>query len=326
MSDESVVYRTVIFVNRKPYCFWDADPKARNLEFINSIDPKYYSFIAVQNSELLQGEEKHYAAMNLKNGYQHSLETFFALFFAAFQAPDCVAGWLSKYQNEELRELVKILLDGGTFKNKFKIFNASIESYSALINKSQFKSPERRLKTIKLFARMWEHFARDFLNEESVQEYNSMKHGMRARMGGFSLSIGIEDAPGVAAPFDSMHAMGGSEFGATFFVPAPMSLDRKPGNFKLRRRSNNWDPDQIARRIELVSLSISNLISFLKHMNGSPIESLLFLRPEEDEVFSAPWSIRSGVSTASFDVDVQVGEENLLSRDQMKDMHRQIYE
>ncbi|HEV7746101.1 MAG TPA: hypothetical protein VGO56_13965 [Pyrinomonadaceae bacterium] len=89
-------------VNETPYCFWDLDVHGKNLEFVNKIDPKYFEHIADLHGELLEADQKQYAAAALRLAYSHGLETLFALLCPAVQAPDCVIGWFLKYRNSEL--------------------------------------------------------------------------------------------------------------------------------------------------------------------------------------------------------------------------------
>jgi hypothetical protein len=39
------------------------------------------------------------------------------------------------------------------------------------------------------FSSLWKHFAEDFLRDGFSEEYNSIKHGFRLRIGGFSLAM-----------------------------------------------------------------------------------------------------------------------------------------
>jgi len=64
------------------------------------------------HSELLEGDQKQYAAATLRIAYSQGLETLFALLCAVVQAPDCVIGWFLKYRNSELFELVRKIREG----------------------------------------------------------------------------------------------------------------------------------------------------------------------------------------------------------------------
>lgn len=41
-----------------------------------------------------------------------------------------------------------------------------------------------------LFSTLWYRFAGDYLNENLIAEYNSLKHGFRINPGGFKLMVG----------------------------------------------------------------------------------------------------------------------------------------
>jgi hypothetical protein len=94
-------------VDETPYCLWDLDIHARNLEFINRIDPRYFEHVANLHGQFLEGEENQYAAVALRIAYSHGLESLFALLCATVQAPDCIVGWLLKYKNVELNEVIR---------------------------------------------------------------------------------------------------------------------------------------------------------------------------------------------------------------------------
>jgi len=55
---------------------------------------------------LLDGEYKIDAAIALRMAYSQGLETLFAFLGAAVQAPDCVVGYLLRYENRDLNSLI----------------------------------------------------------------------------------------------------------------------------------------------------------------------------------------------------------------------------
>ena len=112
----------------------------------------------------------------------------------------------------------------------------------------------------------------------------------------------------------------------SFHVPFKMSENSDPSNLKLKRRSNNWDPHKIANKIVLISISIGNILSFLKILSGVDPASVQFVRPENDNDFSEPWTNRIPVPTASFDIDVSTDDSNLMTKEQMVEVHRKRYE
>jgi len=73
---------------------------------LRSLDADYFTFQGRQFARSLETEDAQRAAVALRSAYSHALETFFALLFAAIQAPDCVPAWLALYQPAELVALV----------------------------------------------------------------------------------------------------------------------------------------------------------------------------------------------------------------------------
>ena len=276
-----------------PYCVWDLEPKRRNLEFIERIDPRYYDYIADINGEALQGETSQYAATSLRIAYCHGLETLFSLLCACIQAPDCVIGWLQKYRPDQLRKLVEAIFNRRTkIHCKLDIQRVTFEELSGLINRFSLKNEEKIERLKGSFSTLWYRFAGDFLNEELIAEYNSLKHGFRINPGGFKLMVGHESTPGVAAPADRMTSLGGSDFGSSFSVTEGIGIEADKKNtthFRLKATSLNWDPECMAAGLRLISISLNNILAFLKLLNGSSSDVRLRY-PCDESNFEIPWS------------------------------------
>lgn len=86
-----------------------------------------------------------------------------------------------------------------------------------MIAYSRFADEKEIQRLQGLFSTLWYRFAGDYLNENLIAEYNSLKHGFRINPGGFKLMVGPESTPGVAAPAERMTSLGSSEFGSSFF-------------------------------------------------------------------------------------------------------------
>ncbi len=306
-------------VNETPYCFWDLDVHGKNLEFINKVDPKYFEHIADLHGGLLEGDEKQYAAAALRVAYSHGLETLFALLCAVVQAPDCVIGWFLKYRNGELFELVRKISDGRTIYSKLKCQRVTWQVIAELVLTNVKTGDAAKDKSIRNnFARLWRRFATDFLNTKQQFEYNSIKHGLRARMGGFYLAMGAEDIPGVPAPPERMHVMGSSEFGSSFFIPERLHDGR---NFTVSHQSLNWSPENFDYALRLISLSISNVIGFLKILYGQPASETNFSWPSDDKVFEEPWLRYSGMTSMGWNSQITEQAITALSKEDILDVY-----
>ena len=66
-------------IDDKAWCLWDWDLAARNLNFLNSIDPTYFDYLARAHVNSIESDtDQHNAALALRMSYSHGLETFFA--------------------------------------------------------------------------------------------------------------------------------------------------------------------------------------------------------------------------------------------------------
>lgn len=311
----SVIQNVRFVVNETPYCMWDLDIHQRNLDFINSIDPRYFEHIAKLHSDSLEGEEKQYAAAALRIAYSHGLESLFALLCASVQAPDCIVGWLLKYQNKELYEVVRKISERERLYSKLRVKPVTwdVVADSVFFN---FKTgdDEKDASIRKNFARLWRHFASDYLKENHANEYNSIKHGLRARMGGFYLAMGLEDVPGVTAPPERMQTMANSVFGSSFYIPERLH-DRH--NFTIRHQGLNWDPINFIYALQYISMSINNVLGSLKILYGISIKEVPFMFSNNDESYEEPWKRQQGLSSLGW--NSQIPEEAItpLSKEEI---------
>lgn len=200
---------SVFAVDETPYCVWEHDLKERNLRFVESIDHGYFEYLAIAHAPNLEGETRQKAAIALRTAYHHALETFFSLLCAFVQAPGCAVGWIQKCQSGQLRSLVRKIQEGRHHLfNRAGLPTITWQVLSETINLFSCEDPSRTLESQRLYAILWSRFAADFLNDYHVKEYNSIKHGFRARAGGFTLAMGVEHEYGVPPPQEEMQIVG----------------------------------------------------------------------------------------------------------------------
>jgi hypothetical protein len=260
--------------------------------------------IADVHGPLLEGENKQHAAMALRAAYTQGLETLFALIASAAQAPDCPVGWMLCYRNDELDEVVKKIHSNKPIMSKFNTDCFTWEILSDIVHPFELGDSEHTSRVKKLFAQTWRRFASDFLDEKSKLEYNSVKHGLRARMGGFKLSFGPQAAPEIPASPEAMIELGGSEFGSTFYHQEKLIDSR---NFRVKSQSLNWNPNRFVFSLILISYSILNVVNYLKYVNSDKEGEFDFYFPktvEDEDVFEKPWEYR--VSTTSFNFNTVI--------------------
>jgi BsuBI/PstI restriction endonuclease HTH domain/BsuBI/PstI restriction endonuclease domain len=163
------------------------------------------------------------------------------------------------------------------------------------------------------FGTAWSRFANDFLSEVTRDEYNSLKHGFRAHLGGYTLMMGLEQTPGVP-DFSAMQVFSRNEFGTTFFIQEPLS--KKLPHFRLRTISVNWHPRAMADSLMLIACSIHNVIQYLKLHNGEPQSKIRFAFPEKPALFDDPWRM-GGADSMSFNEQITPDDIEPFTRDEI---------
>lgn len=275
-------------VDERPYCLWDTNISDRVLKFLDSVDPSYYEYLANTHSQALSGDDSQRAALAIRAAYSQALETLFALICAAIQAPQCVPAWMASYRNQDLKNVVSKIHNNLPIQSLLVQDRLSWETVSAIIHTSLImEDKERESKVKEVFGRLWSHFASDFLDDAFTIEYNSIKHGLRIRPGGFSLAIGAQEKPGIPAPPEKMQLLGKSEFGSSYLTLERIGV--LSHHIRLRHPHRNWNPEDMAWGLHLISLSIFNVLSALKILNGVSAENVKFQWPTDDSIFDEPW-------------------------------------
>lgn len=290
-------------VDETPYACWDWDLKEKNLDFLRGIDAEYFWYVAEMNAEHLEGEAKHRAALAIRLAYSQGLEALFALLCSAIQAPECAVGWMLVYRPSDLRKLVSKINARASVLSRVTRPPVTWDGLAEHVHAHLPYEAEKRRWIQEGFAKLWRRWSRELEDESLSVEYNSVKHGLRARPGGFSLRIGKEKEYAVPPPEEEMKSLGGSVFGTSYFKVE--RIDGSRLNFRPRRESRNWDPGNMLNGLGLMSMSIKNTVSFLRILNGDPSNQCEFGSPDRKEAFDEPW--RRCVGPISFGLDTAIG-------------------
>lgn len=311
---------------KRPRVYWDPDLQGKNLEFLRGISPSYYEHIAESQEPYLSGEDRETclnAAAAVRIAYGQGLETLMALLCATMQAPACVVGWMHQYRNSELQQMVEAVSKGTASPYVLTGFRpTSWETLSrAIYARVQLEDEGKREFLSEGFARLWERFARDFLAETSIQEYNALKHGSRPKMGGFSMAMGLQKEAGV--PAEKFFSLGGSKYGSTFFTAESLALNGL--HARPRRQSVNWMPENLTAGLGMIALSLTNVTAYLRSLSGDDAKDCQFFGPDEAEAFDEPWSKHPGVTSSSF--DLRITGEHIMpwTREEVDAMIREHY-
>ena len=268
----------IVVVNEEPYCFWSTNARGENQEYLCSIDGTYFQSIGnlvIEGFAKEDGSKSHVSTL-LRLTYYHALETFFSHICAMLQAPDCVVGWVQKASNQDIRNVVrKIDEKDNSIKRTLDIKEISWESLARSILQVSDTDEHRVEANIKNFSCFWSRIASEYLRPEAAHEYNAMKHGFRVRSGGFQLLFGREMEPGKPPEMDKMKTLTQSDYGSSYFKAEQCSAKSgKNRSYYLKRFSINWSFEATLAKLMIVSGSITNVMGFLKILNGVPREQV----------------------------------------------------
>ena len=313
-------WRVPFVVNETPYCFWDVEIKQKNKQFIDQIDPDYFDYVAHVNMNILQSNKdkpegkkvSQLASAALRIAYSQGLEVLFGTLGATVQAPDCVFGWLLKYSNKELELLTGNIQSAGNSFNKLKLTSVTWKSIAEKVL-SGIKNEESFSLIVENFSTLWADFAQTFLDEKFKNEYNGLKHGMRVKIGGYHLAMGLEETFGEFCPPEKMETITKSDFGSTFLLP--VKIQNSKTNFTVDTISRNWSPEELAWGLKMISVSIRNIVVFLKMFNNISLENEKYIIPARSE-FISPHRLNS----QNFGVKSQVPTDhvNIMEKQEIK--------
>lgn len=292
-----------------------------NVRFLRNYNRNYYYKVSKYLEQIY--DESHETATLVRVTYCQALESMFSLMFSIIQAPHYVTGWFHRYSNEDLRSLLRKISKGTKIPTKFE---SNVESFSAFaeISHSIFSEKDRSVATSG-FQKLWINLADEMLDDDLIEEYNSLKHGLRAIPGGSFLRIGREATFGVAPPAEEMRDLGGSRFGSRLVKLEPVKSDdpKKVRSYVAYDKSVNWNPIQLIEKLSLISFSIGNLVSFALFLNGDNPEELPLSLPEDraafDKVFHNGVSVRGFSLRPSYDIDLIM--DNLVSEDKIRESY-----
>jgi hypothetical protein len=180
-------------------------------------------------------------------------------------------------------------------------------------------SPEKKEWIITGFEKAWERFASDFLDVTANTEYNSVKHGLRAQLGGFTVAIGPSDSSEDGRRPESMKSLGGSKFGSSFHKIEPFPNEKL--NFRGRKVARNWVPENLVDGVHLLAWSIGNVVTALRIMNRDKSTDCEIRHPQTLDLFDAPWAKCPGASSFTLDTIIKSDVIKPLSKDQILDSY-----
>lgn len=299
MQDESTtaVQMTGFMIGDRPHVFV-RDPAA-NERFLRAIDADFWAYQArVHSAQLASDDEadRQKAAAALRLAYGHGLETLFALVGGLLQCPQYPLAWLMRYTNADLRSVVGAIHRSQAFPNAL----AERPSWRTVAEAVLAIAPDAiRDELVVRYSALWQRFAADFLDARFEPEYNSLKHGMRPSVGGFSVAAGLEQSPGEAPA--EMTPVGGSNYGSTFWLGA-RRLDGSRYTFELSSNVTvGWAPQKFVAALPLIGMSIRNVASRALVLARQGQDAVNLSWPSEMNQFDAPWQHAPSISSMAFE-------------------------
>jgi hypothetical protein len=181
-TDPDLSVSMPILIDEHPKLIWDDNHVRTQTDFLNSIDPEYFRYLARVHEPQVEGDDSLNAAVVLRVTYSHALESLFAFIGAALQAPYGPAGWLLAYRIVDLQALIRRISGQQPFHNMLNLQAFGWDEVANVLLPSRVGDDGlSELRTAS--ARLWKRLAQDMVDEVFVDEYNSLKHGLRARSG-----------------------------------------------------------------------------------------------------------------------------------------------
>lgn len=267
MPNETRIEYARFLVGSRPCCVWKVDLEETNRRFVSHLDPSYFLYqagvhraaLAEVGSDPAQPQAVH-ATLALRTSYGQALEAFFALIGALLQAPDCVFGWLASYRTEELKTLVRCIASGDDVPALPPFDRPSWKTISeALLAPLRETDAELFTSASAQFASAWANLASDFLNESYSFEYNCLKHGFRTEPLPAQLTI--------TGP-DELRIESRPQFSHSFPHLERMPKPHAPIHHQVSRTMIALDPQQLGNALELLSISMRNILSYLRARSG----------------------------------------------------------
>lgn len=241
--------------------------------------------------------------------YLHGIETLMTLIGAAVQAPQAPYAWVWLAKTDLLRSVVERISKGdATLHTELTQWDRTWDGLAKRVF-SHCTQENGWPQTAESFGKAWRILAAEFLDEVNQLEYNSLKHGFRIQATGVKIAFGLEHQYRVAPPAEEMKYLGGSDTGSTFYVIERAGPDA-PGtrSKRSRQRTVNWEPEPMIRGLQLIDVSIRNIVAFIKIANGAQPGKTQFHRLEGVEDLAALLDDTVSIRNSSFDTYIDDSE------------------
>jgi hypothetical protein len=325
-------------VVEEPYMVWAPNVRDDNEQFLKAIDADLYLRVARNiigkpnegstDEETADGDQDRKDVSTLSRLlWHHGMETLVMLLGAYVQAPSAVHAYFLKCKTEDAVQIGNMLLCERLPKYHRVQSDARFSLISLLNGIHQCVEWQDRDASITCLARALRHMLCDYVDEKHRWEYNSIKHGLRASHGRFSLAAGIEEKFGVPPTSEAMQLVGYSRDSSFFNVAKPLESANKKSSkihFAVERVGVTWSLERVLMELQLLSLLLHNCVSALRIVIGTAPGMVKFETLVDDAEF---WDFyfsmeRSSVPSASFGPVVDTKHLRLPTEQQIFDSYK----
>lgn len=257
-------------IDSRPHVF--LTDGSENRHFLEAVDTDYWRYQGTVHGDALASEHathRQRAAVALRLAYGQGVETLFAFIGALLQAPVYPIGWINRYTNQDLRAVIQKIQSAEARLQSVLPGVLTWESIAELVHSSVSATELKEHDVVQRFASAWRLLASDYLDRTFEPDYNSLKHGMRSTVGGFTVGFSVDSPtvrPGVDDP---VQIVGDSTFGNTFWMrPRKIEGSKYTYDFDVSV-SRSWSPTQFIARLDVIACSMKNIVSHLSLCAGA---------------------------------------------------------
>lgn len=262
---ENVVYA----IDDELYCYWAASRRESAIQFLDSLDPGYFSFVADQGGACLGHPtlEKR-AAASMRIAFFQGTETLLLLLGAFVQAPGCPQAWMGECTPPQLREVTsKITTDGTLLLFNDLLSSASWASVAGAVLRTS--GQEDMIGLAPRFERFWHQLAQTYLLRESVDEYSALRLGVGVESGGVPSMRGLAASRGTVI-HNNVPPSRGSRWATSFKMTRPVGSDDRESRSRYSvDQSIDWDAEQMVEALHCISASIHNVAAAFRIVHGA---------------------------------------------------------
>lgn len=325
----------------KPYAIWAPDVRADNEKFLTRLDTRFYERMARSIVEDFHSSECDTPTpADVEQSYQerrdvstlarllwhHGMETLVMLLGAYIQATAAVHGYFLKCKTEDAVRIAGYLLREE--RPRYHRLNDVPFALSALLTGiyQQTGCSAGDVDVVRLTEAL-RSMLNDYVRDSHRAEYNSIKHGLRASHGIFSIALAPEEKPGVAPPQEAMRVIGSSQDASFFNVTSRLdnaTNQQSRINFSVEQVSVTWTLERVLMEIQILSILLVNTVAALRCVNGAPPGTVQVNKIINEAEFWAAYdqSATCDVPTASLKHAIDAKQVPLLTEKHVFDSYR----